>query len=137
MRFHSSYLEKIKSLSGVKFARDSIHSRDLPEADSGPRSSWQSTEMNKAWFEALPELRRCQMAQLAAFQQTKTGALITDELAAKYGWKIGDHIPLNSTTQQINGSTDWTFDVVGIFHNTESWAKGVASLHRRSLQLLR
>jgi putative ABC transport system permease protein len=56
---------------------------------------------------------------LAAFQSTRTGALIREELARKYRWKIGDHIPLKTTTLQMNGSTDWAFDVVGTYTDSD------------------
>ena len=54
-----------------------------------------------------------------AFRKTRTGALIREHLAAKYGWKVGDHIPLLSTATQLNGSTDWGFDVVGTYTDSD------------------
>jgi len=34
----------------------------------------------------------------------------------KFGWKVGDKVPLHSTIwTQKNGSLDWTFDIVGTF----------------------
>src|SRR5690606_18733896 len=44
-------------------------------------------------------------------------------VADKYGWKVGDRIPLASNIfPQKNGSKDWEFDVVGIFDGVdESW----------------
>jgi putative ABC transport system permease protein len=51
----------------------------------------------------------------AAFKAARTGALVRRELAAKYGWKVGDRIPLKTTAAKANGSTDWTFDVVGTY----------------------
>jgi putative ABC transport system permease protein len=56
---------------------------------------------------------------LAAFQKSRTAALVKVDLAKKYGWKVGDHIPLMSQTAQMNGSTDWAFDVVGIFTDSD------------------
>jgi putative ABC transport system permease protein len=44
---------------------------------------------------------------------------MTAELAAKYGWKIGDHIPLVTSLAQQNGSMDWAFDVVGTFTDSD------------------
>ena len=35
--------------------------------------------------------------------------------AAKYGWKVGDRIPLTSVTLKRDGSGSWVFDVVGTF----------------------
>jgi putative ABC transport system permease protein len=56
---------------------------------------------------------------VAALQKLRTGALVRAELAEKYGWKIGDRIPLMSNTAQVSGSTDWAFDVVGIFSDSD------------------
>src|SRR5882672_3396988 len=55
----------------------------------------------------------------AAFRKIRTGTIVRDELAKKYGWKVGDHIPLISTTAQMNGSTDWAFDVVGTYKDSD------------------
>ncbi len=56
---------------------------------------------------------------LAAFQKLRTAALVRYELTEKYGWKIGDRIPLMSHTAQMDGSTDWAFDVVGTFRDSD------------------
>jgi len=56
---------------------------------------------------------------LAAFARSRTAALVRDLTAEKYGWKIGDHIPLKSRVPQRNGSTDWAFDVVGTFTDSD------------------
>jgi len=39
--------------------------------------------------------------------------------AAKYGWKVGDRIPLTSVTLKRDGSGSWVFDVVGHSHLTK------------------
>jgi putative ABC transport system permease protein len=65
---------------------------------------------------------------VAAFRKTRTGAIIKLPLAKKYGWKVGDHIPLMSTTAQMNGSTDWAFDVVGTYTDSDIGASGDALL---------
>jgi putative ABC transport system permease protein len=56
---------------------------------------------------------------VAALQKLRTGALVRVDLANKYGWKIGDRIPLMSNTAQLSGSTDWAFDVVGTFSDSD------------------
>jgi len=54
---------------------------------------------------------------MAAFRNTRTGALVNVALMKQFGWKVGDKIPLHSTiwTQKSTGSLDWTFDIVGTF----------------------
>ena len=56
-------------------------------------------------------------AQLAAWQATRTGAVVGASLANKFHWKIGDQIPLQATIfPQKGGVNTWTFNLVGIYH---------------------
>jgi putative ABC transport system permease protein len=51
-----------------------------------------------------------------AFRGTRTGALANAALMKKFGWKVGDKVPLHSTIwTQKDGSLDWTFDIVGSY----------------------
>ena len=54
--------------------------------------------------------------QLKAFQETRTGAIVGESLAKKFGWKIGDTIPLQATIFPRNGSNDWPLQLKAIFH---------------------
>lgn len=67
-------------------------------------------------FAAHPEIV-IPKEQLQALEKTRTGAIVGVGLAKKYGWKIGDHIPLHSTiwVKAADGNSDWTFDIVGIY----------------------
>lgn len=57
---------------------------------------------------------------LAAFRNSRTAMLVIDTVAQKYGWKVGDRIPLKiPTAAQKNGSTDWALDVVGTFTDSD------------------
>lgn len=53
--------------------------------------------------------------QIEAMQRTRTGAIISNEIAAKYGWKIGDKIPLGTSIwTKKDGSDTYPVDVVGV-----------------------
>ena len=55
-------------------------------------------------------------ADMQAFRNTRSGALVSVPLMKKFGWKVGDRVPLHSTIwTQKDGSLDWTFDVVGVY----------------------
>ena len=55
-------------------------------------------------------------AEIAAMKATRPGALIGRPLAKKYGWKVGDKVPVGTTIWTNNdGSNNWAFDIVGIF----------------------
>jgi putative ABC transport system permease protein len=66
-----------------------------------------------------PERFSVQPKDLEALRKIRTGVLITADIGNKYGWHIGDQIPLTSSTLQTNGSATWTFDIVGMvtFHD--------------------
>lgn len=55
--------------------------------------------------------------QMRAFRADRSGALVAAALMRKFGWKVGDKLPLHSTiwTQKGDGSLDWTFDIDGTF----------------------
>ena len=54
--------------------------------------------------------------QKRAFASTRTAALVGESLAKRFGWKIGDKIPLEATIfPAADGSNTWTFDLVGTF----------------------
>lgn len=64
-------------------------------------------------------------SQRRAFISTQDGAIAGRLLAEKYGWKVGDIIPLNSFiwTKQ-DGTRLWQWRLVGIFDGRdEEWAK--------------
>src|SRR5690349_7674285 len=53
--------------------------------------------------------------QIDAMVHTRTGAIISKEIAARYGWKVGDRIPLQSSIWiRKDGSDQYPVDVVGI-----------------------
>jgi putative ABC transport system permease protein len=50
-----------------------------------------------------------------SFIRERTGALVGEAMAKRFGWKIGDHVPIaNDIFTQKNGSRRWDFTVVGI-----------------------
>jgi putative ABC transport system permease protein len=58
-------------------------------------------------------------AELAAFEKSRTAALVLETTVKKYGWKTGDRIPLICRTLQKSGSPNWTFEVVGTFTDSD------------------
>nr|WP_284700998.1 FtsX-like permease family protein [Rhodoplanes tepidamans] len=51
-----------------------------------------------------------------AFVRNRTGALVGRALAERWGWKLGDRVPISSSIfSQKNGSHTWDVTVVGIF----------------------
>jgi putative ABC transport system permease protein len=68
---------------------------------------------------------------LQTFEQTRTGMLVNTTLMNKFGWKVGDKLPLHSTiwTRSQDGSLNWTFDIVGTISSTDSSQDATALFH--------
>ena len=67
------------------------------------------------YFEMYPEFVIAP-DQLESFRGDRTGAVVGAMLADKFGWEIGDTIPLQATIFPRDGSNDWQFTLRGIFH---------------------
>jgi putative ABC transport system permease protein len=75
------------------------------------------------FFAILPEFK-LPKEQLDALVRTRTGAVIGDQMAQKFGWKIGDRISLHSMIwTRPEGGSDWEFDIVGIFSDPDDPGK--------------
>ena len=67
------------------------------------------------YLELYPEVQ-LPADQKETFLRTRTGAIVLKRLADKYGWKVGDKVPIISTIwPKQDGSNVWEFDLVGIF----------------------
>jgi putative ABC transport system permease protein len=54
--------------------------------------------------------------QKEAWIKTRTGAIVGKTIAERYGFKIGDRVPIQGTYNRPKAGGDtWTFDVVGIY----------------------
>jgi putative ABC transport system permease protein len=60
-----------------------------------------------------------------AFAETRTGVLVGDALAKRYGWKVGDQLPLQSTIfPDKSGSLNWSFKIAGLIHVSDTKSAG-------------
>ena len=51
-----------------------------------------------------------------AFGRERTGALVGEAMLKKWGWRVGDRVPIMSNIfTQKNGSRTWDFTIVGTF----------------------
>jgi putative ABC transport system permease protein len=68
---------------------------------------------DRRFFSLRPEIT-ISAEQLDTLLHTRTGAAVSAEQAHKYGWKIGDKVPIQTKTPQADGNQVWTFDIVAI-----------------------
>ena len=113
---HLGMLEQIRSVPGVEeaspvalaFATYQKPSQQVGIVAVMPDKGW----LSAFTFTISP-------ADVKAFRATRTGMLVNAELVKKYGWKVGDRIPLQSNLTQRDGSNVWTFDMVGTFTDSD------------------
>ena len=56
----------------------------------------------------------------AAWKETRIGAIAGRKLADRFGWQVGDRIPINATIYQPKGGGDtWEFDLIGLYDGAE------------------
>ena len=84
------------------------------------------------YFNLFPEFK-LPKDQMDAWVRTKTGAVIGAQVAEKYGWKIGDRVPLHSTIwTKPDGTSDWNFDIVGIYDDPDDHSRANAFFFNHS-----
>jgi putative ABC transport system permease protein len=105
-------LEQIKSVAGVKVVVPVDFSGGTYQKP-GQQVGIVAIRPDDGWLSAFTYTVAPEHA--AAFKQTRTGMLARKSLAEKYGWKIGDRIPLMTGMARSDGSTAWAFDIVGTY----------------------
>jgi putative ABC transport system permease protein len=58
--------------------------------------------------------------QMERWLATRTGAVVGRAIATKYGWEIGDRVPIQATVwRPKDGGATWEFEIVGIYDGKE------------------
>lgn len=84
-----------------------------------PKNFFGSFPVNPELFLAMhPEFKLPDEAR-QAWLGTRTGAIIGRTLAERFGWKIGDRVPLTSPIWLRKGEGAWEFDIVGVYEGAK------------------
>jgi putative ABC transport system permease protein len=108
-----SYMSRIASTDGVESV---THASWFGGYYQEPRNQFGQFPVDpQSYFDMYPEFNIPE-EQLEAFKRNRTGAVVGQEIAATYGWKIGDRIPIQATIwTKADGGRTWEFDLEGIF----------------------
>ncbi|MBL9119053.1 MAG: ABC transporter permease [Phycisphaerae bacterium] len=58
-------------------------------------------------------------AHRKAWESTRTGAVVGKTLVERFGWKVGDRVPLKSPIWPRKGDGAWEFDIVGVYEGAK------------------
>jgi putative ABC transport system permease protein len=116
-----SLLDRIATIDGVRsISHISLFGGYFREAKNALPAYATNVDKLAAVY---PELNISQ-AQIDAMKSTRAGVLVGRPLAKKYGWKLGDKIPVGTTLwTNMEGRNTWTFDIVGIFDAAPKYAQ--------------
>jgi putative ABC transport system permease protein len=123
-----SYEERIASVPGVRLV---THETWFGGRYQDERSILTIYPVPPATFLAMyPEYRLARDAALR-WSRDRIGAIVGRTLARRYGWKVGDRIPIRSDIfARANGNYTWEFNVDGIY-DTEDASGDTSSIYFR------
>ena len=102
--------ERIKQVDGVSTV---TYANWFGGAYQDPRNQIFSFAVAPNYLDLYPEIE-VDPAQREAFDNTRTGILVGETLMKRFGWKVGQKIPLQSTIfPNSDGTKNWSFDIVG------------------------
>jgi putative ABC transport system permease protein len=112
-----SYLERIRAVAGVRavslWAYFGGYFQDARKPI--PAFATDAVELFRVYKEI-----KIRPEYIEAMARTRTGALISETLAAEHGWKVGDRVPIGTSIWTNKaGSNTWEFDIVGTFDASE------------------
>ena len=106
-----SLLPQIEATPGVKKASYAAWFGGIYR---DPKNFFPNFSVGPGYLDLYPEYE-LPAAQRKAFDADRTGAIVGEALAKRYGWKVGDTIPLQATIFPTKGSNNWSFTLRGIY----------------------
>ncbi|MGB8635558.1 MAG: FtsX-like permease family protein [Rhodanobacteraceae bacterium] len=94
-----------------------------------PKNQIASFAVSPSYLDLYPEIV-VSPEQRKSWQQTRTGVLVGDALAKRFGWKVGDKIPIKSTIwpSRASGDNTWTFEISGLLHGKDAKSAGFGQM---------
>ncbi len=107
------YMERIRRIPGVKDVASATWFGGIYQ---DPKNFFAQFVIDpEDWLRMYPEFKLPE-AQWQDFLADRQGVVIGQKLARRFGWKIGDHIPLKAPGYL--GASSWDFNVRAIYHGT-------------------
>ncbi|WP_133500401.1 ABC transporter permease [Cognatilysobacter terrigena] len=111
---------QIASIPGV---RKSSYAAWFGGIYQDPKNFFPNFSVGPGYLDLYPEFK-LSPAQRKAWDADRQGAIVGEALAKKFGWKVGDTIPMQATIFPTKGSNDWSFKLDGIFRIDDVKRKG-------------
>ncbi len=110
---------QIAAVPGVK---DVAYANWFGGAYQDPHNQIFTFAVSPNYLDVYPEVE-VDPAEKKAYEQNLNGVLVGEALVKKYGWKVGDRLPLQSQIfPNRDGTKNWNFDVMGVMHSKDGKA---------------
>ena len=109
-----AYFNRVRAVDGV---RQVTHANWFGGYYQDPKNFLMTLAIEPAtYFDVYRSELDIRPEQLQAFISDRSSAVIGESMARKWGWKVGDRVPVASNifTQRSNGSHTWDFTIAGI-----------------------
>jgi len=107
-----SYLERLQATDGVALA---THNTWFGGVYQDPSNFFAQIAVEpKTFLEIYPQYR-LPPEQVSAWMADRQGAVVGVDLARRFGWKVGDRIPIVGTIWQPKQGQVWDFNIAGIY----------------------
>jgi putative ABC transport system permease protein len=111
-----SYQQRIQSVEGVK---DVTHANWFGGIYQEPKNFFANMAVDpESWLRIYPEVAMPE-EQKKAWLANRTGAVVGIDTMKRFGWKLGDRIPLQGVIYQHPNRTPWEFTIDGIYQSPE------------------
>ena len=113
-----SYRDRIARIPGVSVV---AHACWFGAVYQDPKNFFPQMAVEpEAWLAAFPEIVVSKEAR-QKWLTTRSGVLVGRTTAQRFGWKVGDRIPLQGTIwHREDGERSWEFEIVGIYDGAQA-----------------
>ena len=109
-------------IAAIKGVKDVAYVNWFGGAYQDPHNQVFTFAVSPNYLDIYPEVTVAP-EQRKAFDTTQDGILVGELIMKKYGWKIGDKIPLQSQIfPDKSGSKNWNFELVGVMSSKDQKA---------------
>src|SRR5688572_20006333 len=107
-----SYLNRLQTTPGVEIA---THQSWFGGIYQDPSNFFAQIAVDPEPFMSIYPEFKLPPDQYAAWMADRQGAIVGVDLAERFGWKIGDRIPLQGTIWRAKQGDVWEFNIVGMY----------------------
>jgi len=112
-----SYRERLQQVNGVEIVS---HQSWFGGIYQDPSNFFANIAVDPETFLKIYTEFKVPPEQVQAWMNDRQGAIIGRDLAERFGWKIGDRVPLTATIYQPKqGGTTWEFNIDGIYDGAD------------------